>query len=149
MHAVIIFYCNDAEASFLHKVILPVVCVFCVYHFKLHCSCEWQCKASRRLRQLLELRVGTIETHNAMSVGGRYSLKPYICKRRGQHESARHLEDAIQAASHNGKKHTRRRTLALALSVAAAVRHGVRVEDDAGGFAPGQGRRWLLSKIVA
>ena len=39
--------------------------------------------------------------------------------------------------------------LALALSVAAAVRHGVRVEDDAGGFAPGQGRRWLLGRIVA
>ena len=29
------------------------------------------------------------------------------------------------------------------------MRHGVRVEDDAGGFAPGQGRRWLLGKIVA
>ena len=29
------------------------------------------------------------------------------------------------------------------------MRHGVRVEDDAGGFAPGQGRRWLLGRIVA
>ena len=55
--------------------------------------------------------------------------------------SRRHLTTA--------KTHTRRRTLALALSVAAAVRHVVRVEDDAGGFAPGQGRRWLLGKIVA
>ena len=29
------------------------------------------------------------------------------------------------------------------------MRHGVRVEDDAGGVAPGQGRRWLLGRIVA
>ena len=29
------------------------------------------------------------------------------------------------------------------------MRHGVRVEDDASGFAPGHGRRWLLGKIVA
>ena len=34
---------------------------------------------------------------------------------------------------HNGKKYAGRRALARALSVAAAVRHGVRVEDDAGG----------------
>ena len=47
------------------------------------------------------------------------------------------------------KTHTRRRALALALSVAAAVRHGVRVESDAGGFAVGQDRRWLLGRIVA
>ena len=38
-----------------------------------------------------------------------------------------------QAAANNGKKYAGRRALARALSVAAAVRHGVRVEDDVGG----------------
>ena len=54
--------------------------------------------------------------------------------------SRRHLTTA--------KTHTSN-TFALALSVAAAVRHGVRAEGDASGFAPGQGRRWLLGRIVA
>ena len=45
----------------------------------------------------------------------------------GQHESVGHLEDAIPAAADNGKKDARRRALALALFVAAAVRHGVPV----------------------
>ena len=51
--------------------------------FKKDCGCQWQWKVSRRLRRLLELRVGTIETHNEMSAGGPYILKPYICRHRG------------------------------------------------------------------